>query len=315
MRCGGIRVQAGIILALLPVLLVSGALSCRGGSTQSGKLRVTASFYPMAEFARQIGGDRVEVATLVAPGTEPHDYDPTPRDIAAVHDSGLFIYNGAGFEPWADKISQELRANGVVVVNASEGISLSTGDSGSEGAGRQGSPYYDPHVWLDPVLAAQEVDNIMKGLIEADPENRAYYEGNAEAYKNRLAALDSAFREGLADCDRRDIVTSHKAFKYLADRYGLTMAPISGLSPDEEPSPQKLAEVARFARDNNVDYIFFESLVSPKLSETIASEVGARTLVLNPLEGLTEADIAAGRDYISLQTENLDNLRLALGCK
>ncbi|MHB1464867.1 MAG: metal ABC transporter solute-binding protein, Zn/Mn family, partial [Thermoleophilia bacterium] len=173
---------------------------------------------------------------------------------------------------------------------------------------------YDPHVWLDPVLAQREVDNIRDGLIRADPKDRSVYEQNAAAYNQKLAGLDGAFRSGLASCARRDIVTSHQAFTYLGKRYGLDVMAISGLSPDEEPPPQKLAEVAQFARQHNIHYIFFERLVNPKLSQTIATEVGAQTLVFDPLEGLTQQEAGRGEDYLSVQRENLANLRRAMEC-
>lgn len=281
----------------------------------TGRLAVTATFYPMAEFARQVGGDRVDVSTLVSAGVEPHDYDPTPQDIAGVHKSAVFIYNDAGLEPWVGRIQDELEGEGVVVVDASQGIELMTKGAGEETGDSAGVTPYDPHIWLDPVLAAKQVDNIRDGLIEADPESRDYYQANADAFKERLAGLDDAYRLGLADCARRQIITSHQAFRYLASRYDIDVIAISGLSPDEEPSPQKLAEVARFARQYDVRYIFFETLASPRLSDTIAGEVGAGTLVFNPLEGLTGEDIAQGKDYISVQEDNLENLRLALDCK
>lgn len=304
-----------IAVVVLGAVLRATRVDNSGSPTAGEKVRVTASFYPMAEFARQVGGDKVEVSTLISPGVEPHDYDPTPQDIAGVHKSRLFIYNGAGLEPWADRIGDDLASGGVVVVNASAGLDLMTKDAGTDGGSSGNNSTFDPHVWLDPVLAGREVDNIKAGLIEADPQNQDFYENNANAYKDKLADLDKAYRGGLANCGRRDIVSSHQAFKYLAARYGLDVMAISGLSPDEEPSPQKLAEVAQFARDHGVRYIFFETLVSPKLSETIASEVGAMTLVFNPLEGLTEEEISQGKDYLSVQRDNIANLRIALDCK
>ena len=306
----------GLLLIIVVMLVFRvGPFSGLGGpAPAAGKVRVTASFYTMEEFARQVGGDKVDVTTLISPGVEPHDYDPTPQDIAGVHDSQVFIYNGAGLEPWADRIRGDLEAGGVVVVRASDGISLMAPDA-STGDGGADNYRYDPHVWLDPGLAQKEVDNIRDGLIRADPDNRETYEKNAEAYKQKLAELDDAFRTGLASCSRRDIVTSHQAFKYLGSRYGLDVMAISGLSPDQEPSPQKLAEVAAFARQHDIHYIFFERLVSPKLSQTIATEVGAATLVFDPLEGLTQEEMDQGKDYLSVQRENLNNLRIALDCR
>jgi len=170
-------------------------------------------------------------------------------------------------------------------------------------------------VGLDPALAGQQVDNIKDGLAQADPSNKSFYETNAAHYKQELADLDEEFREGLASCKSRNMIASHNAFTYLANRYDLNIVSISGLSPNEEPSPKRLAEIADFARQNNVKYIFFEMLVQPRLSETIAREVGAQTLVFNPLEGLTDEEIAQGENYLSVQRKSLSNLRTALDCK
>jgi zinc transport system substrate-binding protein len=290
-------VLAVVILVAAAAYILVGGLS-RQPVAPAGKIRVTASFYPLGEFARAVGGDRAEVTVLVRPGTEPHDYDPSPQDIVALHRSDVLVYNGGGFEPWADKLAAGLRKDGVVVVSA--GADVATGD---------------PHVWLDPVLAAWEVKMIAAGMTAADPAGRATYETNAAAYNQKLADLDTAFRDGLAQCSRHEIVSSHDAFKYLADRYGFGAVGIAGLSPDEEPSPQKLAQITELVRAHDTKYIFFESLVSTKLAETLAQETGAQTLAFNPLEGLTDDEVAAGQDYLSVQRENLVNLKIALDCK
>jgi zinc transport system substrate-binding protein len=282
-------------------------------SQSNGKLNITTSFYPMGEFARQIGGDKVNVTVLVKPGVEPHDFDPTPGDIAAIHHSKVLIYNGAGLEAWADKLKPELKREGIVVVAASDGIALQNIDASQAQSGDTST--YDPHVWLDPVLASKEVALVKTALIAADPLNRASYERGAAAYQQQLAALDASYTSGLRVCTNHQIITAHQAFKYLAARYHFEALGIAGLSPDEEPSPAKLAQVAQFARSNNVKYIFFETLASPKLADTIAREVGAQTLVFNPLEGLTDAQLSGGQNYVSVQRENLENLRIALNCK
>lgn len=278
------------------------------------KIKVTASFYPLAEFARQVGGDKVTVQNITPAGVEPHDFEPSPQDIASFQKSKVFIYTGAGFEPWAEKVLPDLK--GVTVINASKDISLLEAvpeeEEGEEYKGEEATT--DPHFYLDPVLSQHVVKNIADKLSEVDPSNKGVYEKNANAYIEKLAALDKEFAEGLATRERNDIVTSHAAFAYLAKRYNLKQVPIAGLS-EEEPSPAKLAEVAKYCRENNVKYIFFETLVSPRLSETVAKEVGAKTLALNPLEGLTTEEQKQGKDYISVMQENLKNLRIALGGK
>jgi zinc transport system substrate-binding protein len=173
----------------------------------------------------------------------------------------------------------------------------------------------DPHVWLDPVLAQSQVEAIRAGLEKADPPNAARYAENARAFKAKLAALHDAFEAGLRDCARRRLVVSHTAFTYLARRYRLIQIPVSGLTPESEPSPAQLAAIVRLARRETVTHVFFETLVSPKLAETLAREIGAKTLVLNPIEGLTKEEAAAGKDYVGLMQENLTNLRAGLGCR
>lgn len=277
---------------------------------QNDKIQVAASFYPLSEFAKAVGGDKINVMNLTPAGSEPHDFDPSPRDLASLQNSKVFIYNGAGFEPWVERILPDIQKSGVFVVDSTSGVDLLAASEEEEK-----DSLYDPHVWLDPVLAMAQVDNIYTGLIKADPENKDYYEKNISDYKARLEELDREFESGLANCQSRDVVVSHNAYAYLAKRYNFNIVPISGLSPDEEPSPQKMADIVKFAKVNNVNYIFFETLVSPRLSETIAKEIGAETLVLNPIEGLTEEEIVQGLDYISVSMQNLNNLRLALNCK
>jgi zinc transport system substrate-binding protein len=186
---------------------------------------------------------------------------------------------------------------------------------GTPGGAGPASGAPGPHVWLDPVLAQSQVAAIAAALGEADPANRAAYDENARAYRSTLSELDARFRAGLSDCARRDIVVSHASFGYLAKRYGLTQIALMGLAPESEPSPAELAAVANVARRRRVSAIYFETLVSPRLAETLAREIGARTLVLNPIEGLTAEETAAGKDYVTLMQDNLANLRVGLGCR
>jgi zinc transport system substrate-binding protein len=265
---------------------------------------VVASFYPLYEFSRQVAGDRAEVVALVPPGVEPHDWEPSPQQMIDVGRAHLFVYNGAGFEPWVDKLLKEVGAGNRVIVRATTGLDLlRVGDT------------VDPHVWLDPVLAQAQVDAVQAGLAQMDPAGAAVYADNARAFKTRLAALDHAYASGLSDCENRDILSPHAAFSYPARRYGLTLIPVMGLAPESEPSPSELATFVRHARQQKVRYIFFEPLISSRLAETLAREIGAKTLVLNPIEGLTKEEAAAGKGYVALMESNLANLRTGLGCK
>jgi len=185
-----------------------------------------------------------------------------------------------------------------------------------EGGNQGNSPAasVDPHIWLDPINAQTVVSNIADTLIKADPGNEATYRANSDKVRADLGTLDDQYKEGLKSCKRKEIITSHAAFAYLAKRYGLVQVPLTGLSPEAEPSPARLQEIVQFAKDHNVKYIFFETLVEPKVSEVVAKEVGAQTLVLNPIEGLTDAQVKAGADYMSIMRDNLANLKTALEC-
>lgn len=280
-------------------------------------LKVMASFYPMYDFAAKIGGDKAEVITLVPSGTEPHDWEPAAADIRNLEEADLFIYSGAGMEHWVDDVLASLDNKNLISVEASKGVALRDGHSHSheeeEGAGEPDEEgQYDPHVWLSPLNAEKEMENIKNAYIKADPDNRDYYEANYELYASRFAELNQKFKDTLSPLPNRDIVVSHEAFGYLCDAYGLNQVGIEGLSPDSEPSPARMAEIIDFVRANHVRVIFFEELVSPKVAETIAKETGSSVQVLNPLEGLSDEELESGADYFSVMEENLKQLEAAL---
>lgn len=305
--------------ALLAALAVAALAGCERapepGPGQAARPLVVATVYPLYEFARQVGGDRVEVVALVPPGVEPHDWEPSPRDVSRIQQARVFVYNGVGLEPWADRLRGDALRPDAVVVRATEGIPLASANAGNDGHGHASGATADPHVWLDPVLAQAQVERIRAGLAAADPAGAAAYEVGARSYTEVLARLHAEFQQGLADCARRDLVVSHAAFGYLARRYRLRQHAVLGLAPGAEPSPAEMAEIVRFARRHGVTHIFTETLVSSRLAETLAREVGARTLVLDPLEGLTPGALAAGQDYVTVMRANLANLREGLGCR
>lgn len=321
-----------LVLVIVVCIAVIGTffLGSRPIEQSGDKLRVVTSFYPLYFFASEIGGERAEVHNIVPAGAEAHDYEPTAQDLVALETSDVLILNGAGFEAWGSRVQQNIGTS-TLLVAAGEGLATLMGEAHeehgeaheeeeheAEAHGEEHEEHelvVDPHVWLSPILAQTIVNRIAGGYMNADPENAGYYQANADALKAELAALDGEYRAGLASCARRDIITSHAAFGYVANAYGLRQVAISGLSTEEEPSAQELAEVAEFARANNVQFIFFETLVPSDLSETIANEVGAQTLVLNPIEGLTDAEIASGKDYLSEMRGNLANLKIALECR
>lgn len=293
-------VRSAFTLILLTILLVS-LTGCIEQPKTGEKVNVVTSFYPLYEFSKRIGGDKAEVSILLPAGAEPHDWEPGPQDIIKIESAEIFVYNGAGLEPYVDKIITKTESRKLVVVDSSEGIELI----------KEGN-MPDPHIWLDPVLAKQQAEAIEKAFIKADSKNSDYYRANALALEQDLDALDANISKELAPAKKKVFITSHTAFGYFAKRYGLTQIAIAGLSPDIEPSPAKIAEIVRIAKENEVKYIFFETLVSPRLSEVIAKEAGAQTLVLNPIEGLSRTDMEQGKNYFTLMRENLENLKIAL---
>lgn len=332
---------AGIALAsfgrALPAY-AAGASSSEGdastaSTTSTAVLAVYASFYPVYDFVQKIGGDRVEVRCLVPAGTEPHDWEPATTDIRALADADVLVYHGAGMEHWADDVLASLGNDQLVATEASRGIELrelgeGEGDAhghaegeadahghAGEGAGGDGdadAAGVDPHVWLAPLKAKEELANIRDGLKRADPDGASAYDANYETWAAALDGLDEEYRERLAGVSSRTIVVSHEAYGYLCDAYDLVQEAIAGIEADGEPDARRMAEIADFARKHDVRVIFSEELVSPKVAQAIATEAGARVEQLNPLEGLTDEQLAAGEDYLSVMRDNLAKLVDAL---
>jgi zinc transport system substrate-binding protein len=287
------------LLVVILTLLVAGCGSAPAGTgKQGGKLKVAASFYPMGEFVRQVGGQYVEVATLIPDGVEPHEWEPTAQDLTKIKNAGLFVYNG-GVEPWGPKVLDSLGKDKVLALEAGSGhLELN------------GHP--DPHIWLSPKLAQLEVNAIRDGLIKADAAHKDAYTANAAAYNAKLQQLDKQLTTIAKTAKRKEFVTTHAAFGHLAADYGLKQLSILGISPEAEPSPAELTQLVNLVQEKNIKYVFFETLVSPKVAQTLAAETKAKTLVLNPLEGLTKEERAAGADYLSVMEQNIKNLQLAL---
>jgi zinc transport system substrate-binding protein len=301
-------------------VLAAGCGAAPGGagstSTGGGPLTVAASFYPLAFATEQVGGPDVRVRNLTAPGAEPHDIELTPRQVGELAQAQLVVYL-EGFQPAVDEAVAQNAADRAVDVAAGarprspDAEETHGQEDAHAGSDEHGRPAADPHLWLDPVAFAGAAAEIGRRLAAADAEHAAAYRSRTETFTARLQALDTDLRTGLAHCERRTFVTSHAAFGYLAGRYGLTQIAVSGLSPESEPSPARLAEVARLTREAGVRTIFFETLVSPKAARTLAAELGVATAVLDPVEG-----VAAGSrsDYFSVMRANLAALRAALGC-
>ncbi|MDD4571362.1 MAG: metal ABC transporter substrate-binding protein [Clostridia bacterium] len=288
---------------------------------EAGKIIVYASFYPMYDFASKIGGDKICLTNMVPAGTEPHSWEPTAKDIVALENADIFIYNGAGMEHWVDKVLASLENTDLITVEASEGITLLKGthhhhdDTAAEAeeiASEGEQTQYDPHVWLSPLNAEQELENIKNAFVKADPDNAAYYKANYAKYASEFELLDKEYRDTITSLPNKNIVVAHQAFAYLCNEYGLNQVAIEGLSADSEPNPARMAEIIEFVKTNKVKYIFFEELISPKVAETIAQAAGVKTAVLNPLGALSDEEKAVGGDYLSVMHKNLQALKVAL---
>lgn len=276
-------------------------------TTQDDKLQVVATYYPLYEFSKQVGGDKVQVQNMTPDGVEPHDFEPTPSQLANAQKAAVFVYNGAHFEHWTDGFLGDFKGEKVL---ASSGLELlqAKEEDGDELVS-------DPHFWLDPLASEKVVQTIADSFSKKDAANKEFYQANAAAYKEKLRALDAEFSKGLQNCSLRTIVTSHEAFAYMAKRYNFELQAIAGINAEEDPSAAQLAELAELVKQKGIGYVFFESTISPKLAETLANETGAKTAILEPIEGLSEDDQKAGKNYITLQQENLKALRLALACQ
>jgi len=300
-------------LVALPLALAG----CGAGATPGvaeGTVDVMASFYPLQFVAEQVGGDRVTVRSLTPPGAEPHDVELSPAQVSRIDGADLVVYL-SGFQAAVDDAVAQTSPEHVV--DAANDTTLMTPEEEhghEEGADEGGEEHdhgaLDPHFWLDPSRLPSVADDVAKQLTVIDPDGASEYAANAAALNQRFADLDAAYATGLASCETDTFVTAHEAFGYLADRYGLHQVGISGIDPEAEPSPARLAAVEKIVRDKHVSTIFFESLVSPKVSETLANDLGITSAVLDPIEGLADpAD-----DYFSVAERNLDALRMALSC-
>lgn len=318
-----------LLLSFLFVSLLLGGLIFAKQQQQvkqnEDRLKISTSFYPLYFFAKEIAGEQALVVNLTKGGVDAHDFEPSVKDLQQINDSQLLILNGVGFEAWFEKFSAQVSGQVQVLNTATELAYLSgagdehdedehEGENEHEEDGHEHGDI-DPHVWLDPVLAQGQVRAIAAKMIELDQNNAATYRQNKERLLQELEKLNQEFEQGLASCQQNSIVSSHMAFAYQAKRYGFEQIAITGLNPEEEPSSAKLAEISRLAKNLGIKYIFFENLLSPKLAETIAEEVGAQTLVAHPLENLTSAEEAAGANYFSVQRQNLTNLRQAMNCQ
>jgi zinc transport system substrate-binding protein len=313
-----------VVLGATTFLLTAATVGCATSEERQSPdpepLRAVAAFYPLAFVAERVGGPDVAVTNLTQPGAEPHDLELRPRQVAALAEADVVIYEH-GFQPAVDEAVDQNPPKAAVEVTRvvpleDTGIPQGEGDEPANPTGHEGHGHEslegDPHVWLDPTKLARIAEAVADRFADARRGASGGFAERVTAVKAELSELDDDYRNGLANCHRDVFVTSHGAFGYLAQRYGLDMVAISGLDPEAEPSPARLAEVQQAVRNTGVTTVFSERLVSPKLAETLAADVGVSTAVLDPIEGLT--DETAGEDYLSLMRANLAALQKANGC-
>jgi zinc transport system substrate-binding protein len=308
------KIVIGVAAIAVTLALAAGIIDIAAGQNQqqqpappsndTNKLRVIASFFPLYDFLRNVGGDRAEVSVMVPAGIEPHDWEPTPRNIADAESADMIVYNGAGFESWFSGI------NAKFAVDTSRGIQLMEG-----GEGAQGGSNFDPHIWLDPVLAKKQVEAIRDGFIQTDPVNSDYYSQNAQRYIAELDSLDSFIRSELSNCTLNDFIAFHDSFSYFANRYNLTQHSVHGVSPEGDVLPQRIQEIKDLAATLGINVIYAEELVDPRLANVIAGEIpNGQVLVLSPIEGLEREELEQGLGYIDKMRENVQNLKVGLKC-
>ncbi|WP_040336977.1 metal ABC transporter substrate-binding protein [Candidatus Blastococcus massiliensis] len=326
----------GTALTSVALLLTSACGDGEGGAGDDG-LQVLAGFYPLQWAAERVGGDRVSVSALTPPGAEPHDLELTPRAVASIEDADLLVYL-AGFQPALDQAAEAAGGDQAWDVGSAADLLSGEGhhhdhddehgdehgheddehadehEEEDDGHGHEnsGDAAVDPHFWLDPTRLADVGDALADRLAEEDPDGAGTYAANAAALRADLEQLDGELSAGLQNCAVDTVVTAHDAFGYLADRYGLDVVGISGLSPSQEPQPAQLAEISRLVADRGVTTVYTETLVDPAVAETVAEEAGVRTAVLDPLEGLT--DRSAGDDYLEVMRANLATLQQGQSC-
>ena len=311
--------RVATILFLVAAILVP--LACRSETTTGGTgvqassdthaMHVVASFYPLQFVVERVGGALVSVTDLTPTGAEPHELELTAKSTAALADAALVVYL-SGFAPAVDAGVQSVAADHALDVAGVAQLDLTYTpiEGGQSDPKKKGTR--DPHFWLDPTRLESVATSVAARLTILDPADAATFTANAAALTKELQVLDGDYRTGLASCSSMVVVTSHNAFGYLSRRYGLTQVGITGLTPEDEPSPDDLARVSAYIEHNKISTIYYETLVSPVIARTVGSETGAKTMVLDPIEGLVAT--SQGSDYFGVMRSNLANLRIGQGC-
>ncbi len=286
------------ICVILAISLIFSGCADKTETADNGKLKVYTSFYALYDFTEKIGGDKIDLVNIVPTGTEPHDWEPSVHDMASLENCDILFYNGLGMESWIEKVQNSVSNPNIQYIELSSGLA----DENAQ----------DPHIWLSPIKTKEIAKKITDTLSQSDSENADYYNENYNTFAAELDSLDSDYKATLSPLPNKNIVVSHEAYSYLCSEYGLEQRAIDGIFADSEPSPDKMKDIVNYIKANDIKYIFYEELVSPKTAQTLATETGANLLCLNPFEGLTDEEIANGDDYISVMRKNLENLTTAL---
>jgi len=290
------KIISGILAMLMGVMLIGcGAKTETTTTAQNSnddKLNIIVSIYPLKEFADKIGGDKVEVTCLVPDNMEPHDYEPKTKDFQEVIKSKAFIYNGLGMETWVDQVNETIKDKSVTIVDSSTGVEV-----------RKEEDAVDPHIWLSLKSAEIQSENIKNTLVKLDEKNKDYYEENYKKFKEELESVYNEYKPKFDTLNKKNFITGHAAFGYLCRDFGLTQKSVENLFAEGEPTPKQLEELINFCKENNIKTVFSEALSSPKVSETLAKEVGAKVVPILTLEAKEE-----GKDYIQAMRYNLDEI-------
>lgn len=309
-----------IYMAVLAIIMSLGLISCSNNikkeevNKYNDKIKVYATIFPVYDFAKNIGKDKIELNYIVPPSSEPPDYEISAKTIKDIQNADLLIKNGLGIDGFSDNIKSESDKLNILV--ASEGIEKITykeeGHDEDQIEEEHEHGKYDPHVWLDINNAIKECENIKNEFIKIDSKNKGYYEENYNNYVKELKDLQEEYNANLKDIKNKTILVSHDAYGYLCKEYGINQISITGINPNQEPSMSKIAELTNYAKDNNIKYILFDGLVNPKVSQTIANEAKIDTEILYSLDGITKDDFNNNEDYISLMERNLETLKIVL---
>ncbi|REJ08097.1 metal ABC transporter solute-binding protein, Zn/Mn family [Halobacillus trueperi] len=351
--------KLAILLSFILTILVVTACGNEETSTEqnketandeNGELNVYTTVYPLQFFTEQIGGETVNVQSILPPGSDAHTYEPTTKEMVKMAEADLFIYNGAGLEGYAKKISESIQPEGVEILEAAGDIDLKEhvhnhGEDAQEGEdhaheedshgedeqaneedahktdehanaedNHEGHDHgeMDPHVWLDPVRAAQMAEGIKSQLIKMNPEQKELYEENHKELQAKLMDLDQEFHNRVESKTKNKVIVSHAAYGYWEEAYGIEQIAVSGLSPTNEPSQKDLENIVQVAESNHLEYVVFEQNITPKVSEVIQNEIGAEALRFHNLSVLTEDNVENDENYFTLMEQNLDVLTKAL---